>query len=97
MDYFVGTNGQRFLVESATLSRCLSDTRNAGCDGSIFRVSSFLDIDLSEALSVDGGVFDRADGRSAFGDIAIVLAQGDTEIVFFLDEDTIELEKNTIP
>jgi len=87
MDYFVEANGQRVMVETAVLSRCMSDTHNTCFDGSSCRVTAFMDIDLGEAATGDGGVFDLEDGRSAFGDIAVVALEGDEVVVFFLDED----------
>jgi len=87
MDYFVEANGQRVMVETAVLSRCMSDTHNTCFDGSSCRVTAFVDIDLGEATTGDGGVFDFVDGRSAFGDIEKVVFADDGAIVFCLDDD----------
>ena len=88
MEYYVKTCGQLVQVESATLSRCLSDTSSTNFDGSVCRVTAFSDVDLEEALPGDGGVFDLVDGRCVFGDID-ALSDGSTgTVVFCLDEET---------
>lgn len=87
MDYFVEANGQRVMVETAVLSRCMSDTHNTCFDGSSCRVTAFVDIDLGEATTGDGGGFDLVDGRSAFGDIAMLILEGNGAVVFCLDDD----------
>lgn len=87
MTYFVKVSGQVLQVESAQLTRCLSDDRNTQFDGSVCRVTAFLDIDLEEAVPGDGGVFDFVDGKCAFGDIAAQIVEADGTIVLVLEED----------
>ena len=87
MVYFVNVSGQLVQVESAQLSRCLSDDRNTDFDGSVCRVTAYRDIDLDEAVSGDGGVFDLLDGRCALGDIVAMTVDAEGTVVMELDED----------
>jgi len=87
MEYYVKACGQLVQVESAMLSRCLSDTRSTSFDGSTCSVTVFNDIDLEDAIPGDGGVFDLVDGRCVFGDIEAFVEGKDRAVVFSLDDD----------
>ncbi len=88
METYVKMCGQTVKIESAMLSRCLSDASSTNFDGSTCRVTAFRDIDLQDARPGDGGVFDLVDGQCAFGDIEAVLEENDGTIVFILNEET---------
>ena len=92
MTCFVKVSGQVLQVESAQLTRCLSDDRNTQVDGSVCRVTAFLDIDLEEAVPGDGGVFDFVGGECAFGDIAAQIVEANGVILLILDEDATLIE-----